>query len=103
MKDSCLQEKAFALFVDYNYQFLKRNGLLEKVGTKSVDGFGITTEGLLAACHLGGNVSVYDYIINRNRENRVILWAGYKVQTHKKDAYGTKIQDYFKLFDQENI
>lgn len=96
LSDSLLQEEAFKKLVEYEYQFLRRNNVLKYVGTKSVDGIPITVEGLIMASHLCGPVSVYDYIVNKNKENRVITWGKQRVRVYKTDLNGTKIQNYLR-------
>lgn len=94
--DSCIQEEAFIKLLAFQYRFFKRFGVLKKVGTKTIDGIPITTEGLIMAAHLCGQVSVYDYIINKNTTNRIIRWGKKSVRVYKNDSNGTRIQSYLQ-------
>jgi hypothetical protein len=51
----------------------------------SIKGIRITKSGLIAAAHLGGALSVQQYLDSRGRVN-------------KKDVLGTSIYDYLKIF-----
>lgn len=97
LSDSCLQEEAFDKLIAIQYKFFVRFGILNKIGTKTVDGIEITTEGLIMAAHLCGQVSVYDYIINKNTTNRVIRWGKKSVRVYKDDYNGTRIQSYLRF------
>ena len=78
-----LQEKAFLALLAKNKWELKNE--IEKYGGKVLNGLHITESGILAAAHLGGAGSVKKFF-------------RYKGKRNFKDAYGSSIRHYMKIF-----
>jgi len=87
LKNPVLQEKAFVALCKINKWILFRD-IIKFRGT-SINGVKITESGILAAAHLAGAGSVKKYL----RSN-----GSFKF----KDAFGTSIQYYMKIFSGYN-
>lgn len=78
-----LQEKAFIALLAKNKWELKKE--IEKYEGTILNGIHVTESGILAAAHLGGAGSVKKYFKNNGKR-------------YFRDAYGTSIRTYMKLF-----
>ena len=78
-----LQEKAFLALLSKNKWELKKE--IEKYDGKVINGLHVTESGILAAAHLGGAGSVKKFF-------------RYKGKRNFKDAYGSSIRSYMKMF-----
>lgn len=78
-----LQEDAFVALCSLN-KWILRNDIKRSVG-KKINGVIITESGILAAAHLSGAGNVKKYLRSHG-------------QSTFKDAYGSSIQHYLKLF-----
>ncbi|RTY91129.1 peptidoglycan-binding protein LysM [Flavobacterium sp. GSP27] len=78
-----LQEKAFLALLAKNKWELKRE--IEKYEGTILNGIFVTESGILAAAHLGGAGSVKKYFKNKGKRNF-------------RDAYGSSIKSYMKMF-----
>ena len=78
-----LQEKAFIALLAKNKWELKKE--IEKYEGTILNGIHVTESGILAAAHLGGAGSVKKYFKNKGKR-------------YFRDAYGTSIRTYMKLF-----
>ncbi len=78
-----LQERAFIALLAKNKWELKRE--IEKYDGTVLNGIRITESGILAAAHLGGAGSVKKYFRHEGKRNF-------------RDAYGTSIRSYMKMF-----
>ncbi len=78
-----LQEKAFIALLSKNKWELRNE--IDKYNGTVLHGVRVTESGILAAAHLGGAGSVKKYF-------------RYKGKRNFKDAYGTSIKSYMKLF-----
>lgn len=79
-----LQERAFKANCSYNKWLLQKE--IETYSGKLINGVRITESGILAAAHLAGAGSVKRFLKNGGKGRRI------------KDAYGTRIEHYFKDF-----
>ena len=92
-KNPMLQEKIFLMNVKRNKWILRREIL--KYSNTHMGNFYITESGIIAAAHLSGPGNVKKYLRNMCHES-----------FNKKDANGTSISDYMKIFkgfDLKNI
>lgn len=78
-----LQEKAFIALLAKNKWELKKE--IEKYEGTIMNGILITESGILAAAHLGGAGTVKKYFKNKGKRNF-------------RDAYGSSIKSYMKMF-----
>lgn len=78
------QEKAQLSFKKCQWRYLKALGA-DKYINKIINGYTITSSGLLAACHLKGAGSVTKYLNSNGKIN-------------EKDAFGTSVESYLKQF-----
>ena len=78
-----LQERAFIALLAKNKSVLKNE--IKKYEGTVLNGIQITESGILAAAHLGGAGSVKKYFKNNGKR-------------YFRDAYGTSIRTYMKLF-----
>ncbi|MFV8370348.1 peptidoglycan-binding protein LysM [Flavobacterium sp. LB2R40] len=78
-----LQEKAFLALLAKNKWELKKE--IEKYEGTILNGIQITESGILAAAHLGGAGSVKKYFKNKGQRNF-------------RDAYGSSLRSYMKMF-----
>mgnify|MGYP006341999673 FL=1 len=78
-----LQEKAFLALLAKNKWELRKE--IEKYDGKVINGLHVTESGILAAAHLGGAGSVKKFF-------------RYKGKRNFKDAYGSSIRSYMKMF-----
>jgi hypothetical protein len=78
-----LQEKAFIALLAKNKWELKKE--IEKYEGTIMNGIRITESGILAAAHLGGAGTVKKYFKNKGKRNF-------------RDAYGSSIKSYMKMF-----
>ena len=78
-----LQERAFIALLAKNKWELKKE--IEKYEGTILNGIHVTESGILAAAHLGGAGSVKKYFKNKGRR-------------YFRDAYGTSIRTYMRLF-----
>lgn len=78
-----MQEKAFVALLAKNKWELKSE--IEKYEGRIMNGIHITESGILAAAHLGGAGSVKKYLKNNGKR-------------YFRDAYGTSIRTYMKIF-----
>lgn len=78
-----LQEKTFIAHLSMNKFILK--DIIEKHEGTVINGIKITESGILAAAHLAGANSVKDFFNSNGKKDF-------------KDAYGTSLQNYLKLF-----
>ena len=78
-----LQEKAFVALLSKNKWELKKE--IEKHEGTIINGIRITESGILAAAHLGGAGSVKKFFRHNGKRNF-------------RDAYGTSITSYMKIF-----
>lgn len=78
-----LQEKAFIALLAKNKWELKKE--IEKYEGTIMNGFRVTESGILAAAHLGGAGTVKKYFKNKGKRNF-------------RDAYGSSIKSYMKMF-----
>ena len=78
-----LQEKAFIALLAKNKWELRKE--IEKYDGKVINGLHVTESGILAAAHLGGAGSVKKFF-------------RYKGKRNFKDAYGSSIRSYMKMF-----
>ena len=80
-----LQEKVFLMNIKRNKWILRRE--IKKYSNKSLGGLFITESGILAAAHLSGPGNVKKFLRNKDATH-----------FNKKDANGTSISDYIKIF-----
>ena len=80
-----LQEKVFLMNVKRNKWILRRE--IKKYSNKSLRGLFITESGILAAAHLSGPGNVKKFLRNKAATD-----------FNKKDANGTSISDYIRIF-----
>ncbi|MBG6061811.1 hypothetical protein IWX83_001601 [Flavobacterium sp. CG_9.1] len=78
-----LQEKAFLALLAQNKWELKKE--IEKYEGTILNGIRVTESGILAAAHLGGAGSVKKYF-------------RYKGKRNFRDAYGSSVRSYMKMF-----
>ena len=78
-----LQEKAFIALLAKNKWELKKES--EKYEGTIMNGIRITESGILAAAHLGGAGTVKKYFKNKGKRNF-------------RDAYGSSVKSYMKMF-----
>ncbi|MFT5251231.1 MAG: hypothetical protein ACI87N_000205 [Flavobacteriales bacterium] len=78
-----MQEKAFVALLSKNKAILE--DVIERYDGKVVNGILVTESGILAAAHLGGAGSVKRYFRHNGKKSI-------------KDAYGTSIRSYLKVF-----
>ncbi|RKS95494.1 hypothetical protein BC952_1182 [Flavobacterium limicola] len=78
-----LQEKAFIALLAKNKWELKKE--IEKYEGTIMNGIRITESGILAAAHLGGAGTVKKYFKNKGKRNF-------------RDAYGSSVKSYMKMF-----
>jgi hypothetical protein len=83
LNSPALQEKAFIALLAKNKYLLK--DVIEKYEGTFMNGIKITESGILAAAHLGGAGSVKKYFKEKGKR-------------YFRDAYGTSIRSYMKLF-----
>ena len=80
-----LQEKVFLMNIKRNKWILRRE--IKKYSNKSLGGLFITESGILAAAHLSGPGNVKKFLRNKG-----------VTDFNKKDANGTSISDYIRIF-----
>lgn len=97
--DTLMQEEAMSRLVEANYKWLKSTGLL-KYNNRVVGDIKITTEGMLAACHLLGGESLRDYLQSEGSmiQYTKVLHSGRSIYIRKYDGNNTSIKDYLILF-----
>jgi hypothetical protein len=78
-----LQEKAFIALLAKNKWELKKE--IEKYEGTIMNGIRVTESGILAAAHLGGAGTVKKYFKNKGKRNF-------------RDAYGSSVKSYMKMF-----
>jgi hypothetical protein len=83
LNDPILQEKAFETNIARNKWIMRRD--IKKFVGKKIKGVEITESGMLAAAHLAGPGNVMKYLRSYGKINF-------------KDAYGTTIISYLKIF-----
>ena len=83
LNNSKIQEKAFRASIARNKYLLQQE--IEKFNGKEISGIKITESGILAAAHLAGAGNVKKFLYSNGRRS-------------SKDAFGTKIEKYFREF-----
>ena len=83
--DPELQEKVFLMNIKRNKWILRRE--IKKYSNKSLGDLFITESGILAAAHLSGPGNVKKFLRNKGATD-----------FNKKDANGTSISDYIRIF-----
>lgn len=95
--DTVMQEEAMDKLLQHNYRWLKRNGLLKYRG-RVVGGVEITTEGMLAVCHLLGGLGLKHYLKHGgSMAQPIVIIRGKQVKVRKYDGLGTSIKEYLNL------
>lgn len=94
-----MQEEAMRRLTKMNYNWLRKNKLLNYAGLE-VGGVLINEKGMLAAMHLLGGEALRDYLTRDG--NMEEYWKelknGRKIFIRKKDGLNTTIKDYLNLF-----